>query len=66
MANSGPNSNGCQFFICFGETKQLDGKHVVFGEVIEGFEIIDKLETVPTDRNDRPTDDIVIKECGEM
>ena len=44
MANSGPNTNGSQFYITFRETEFLDGKHVIFGEVISGFETLDKLE----------------------
>lgn len=49
MANSGPNSNGSQFFILFGPAKHLDKKHSVFGEVVGGLSVLDKLEQVPTD-----------------
>merc|ERR1712066_686709 len=45
MANSGPNSNSSQFFMCTGEAAKLDGKHVVFGRVIEGYEVIQKIES---------------------
>lgn len=65
MANLGPNTNGCQFFICTGDALHLDGKHVVFGKVVEGFEVVDALNKVKT-RGDSPTEDIVITECGEM
>lgn len=67
MANSGPNTNGCQFFICCTRLKHLDGKHVVFGKVIEGQDIVKKLEHVKTGENDRPfPHDVLIVECGEM
>lgn len=46
MANSGPNSNGSQFFICFTATPHLDNRHAVFGKVIEGLEVIDRLEKI--------------------
>ena len=48
MANSGPNTNGSQFFLCFGPTPHLDGRHTVFGQVIQGTEILDKLEAIGT------------------
>ncbi len=64
MANAGPNTNGSQFFITTTETPHLDGKHVVFGEVIDGFELIDELNVVRTDANDKPYDNITILDCG--
>lgn len=66
MANAGPNTNGCQFFICCRDLPHLDGKHVVFGKVIEGFDIVDDIEKMRTDASDKPLEDIVITECGEM
>lgn len=67
MANSGPNTNGCQFFICCGKLDHLNGKHVVFGKVIEGQDIVKQIEHAPTNRNDEPTPhQIMITNCGEM
>lgn len=54
MANSGLNTNGSQFFITFRSCSHLDGKHSVFGRVTEGMELLDKLEKIDTDPNDRP------------
>ncbi|KAJ2654295.1 Peptidyl-prolyl cis-trans isomerase-like 1 [Coemansia sp. RSA 1200] len=66
MANSGPNSNGCQFFLTLAETPWLDGKHVVFGKLVDGLLTLRKIENVPTGVNNRPTLPVVISECGEM
>lgn len=65
MANSGPNSNGSQFFITLGDAQHLDGKHVVFGRVVEGIDIIDKLGKIRTDDNDRPIANVMVINCGE-
>ncbi len=65
MANSGPNTNGSQFFITFKETPWLDGKHTVFGRVISGFEVCKQVELVKC-ANDKPTLEVKIVECGEL
>lgn len=66
MANSGPNSNGCQFFITCAKTEWLDNKHVIFGRVIDdGMLLVRKLESVATGKNNKPMLPCVITECGE-
>ncbi|WBW72714.1 cyclophilin family peptidyl-prolyl cis-trans isomerase Cyp4 [Schizosaccharomyces osmophilus] len=64
MANAGPDTNGSQFFITTTKTPWLDGHHVVFGEVVSGYEIIQKISKTKTNSRDRPVVDIVIAKSG--
>jgi cyclophilin family peptidyl-prolyl cis-trans isomerase len=63
MANSGPNTNGSQFFIIFGARTHLDKKHTVFGEVTNGLEVLDAIEAIGTGKGDSPLVDIVISDA---
>ena len=62
MANSGPNTNGCQFFITATATPHLDGHHVVFGKVLDGMDVVRHVENTETE-NDRPVADVRISAC---
>ena len=68
MANSGPDSNGCQFFITCAKCDWLDGKHVVFGKLLDDGSLLTmrKIENVATGEHNKPWLDVVISECGEL
>jgi len=61
MANAGPNTNGCQFFVTVAPAAWLTGKHTIFGEVTEGYDVVDAIAKVRTGAQDRPADDVVIE-----
>lgn len=65
LQNSGPNTNGCQFFITTAITPFLNNKHVVFGQVIEGMDVVRMIEQTRTTK-DKPNQDVTIIQCGEM
>lgn len=66
MANAGPNTNGSQFFICYGPTPHLNNKHIVFGRVIDNYEICEKVEKNKTAPGDKPIKPVQIVDCGEL
>ncbi|XP_035513979.1 peptidyl-prolyl cis-trans isomerase A, partial [Morone saxatilis] len=65
MANAGPNTNGSQFFICTEKTAWLDGKHVVFGQVVEGLDVVRKMEATGS-QSGKTSAKIAIADCGQL
>mmetsp|Transcript_4688 Transcript_4688/g.14166 ORF Transcript_4688/g.14166 Transcript_4688/m.14166 type:complete len:196 (-) Transcript_4688:51-638(-) len=66
MANSGPNTNGSQFFVTTVKTSWLDGRHVVFGKVVKGMDVVTEIEVSQTDGRDKPLKEVKIADAGVM
>jgi len=65
MANAGPNTNGSQFFLCTAKTQWLDGKHVVFGSVVEGMDVVKKIESFGS-QSGKTSKKIIVASCGQV
>merc|ERR1712098_679429 len=65
MANAGANTNGSQFFLCTAKTTHLDGKHVVFGRVVEGMDVVKAVEAIGSGEG-KTSKKVVVSDCGEL
>lgn len=65
MANRGPNTNGSQFFLCTKKTSHLDGKHVVFGSVVEGMDVVKAIEAVGS-QSGKTSKEVIVSDCGQL